>query len=121
VAAVVLVGPVLGENHSSESLKSAAPSPGTEDSLRRYISSLEQGRPNYEEMSPQLAAAVNRQLPKLKELIAGLGEFKSLTYEGTDSDGSDVYLAAFERGQLQWHIGPLIDGKVTYRRVRPVT
>ena len=54
-------------------------------------------------------------------LIGGLGEFKSLTYEGTDSDGSDVYLAAFERGQLQWHVGPLVDGKVTYRRVRPVT
>jgi uncharacterized membrane protein len=121
VAAVVLVGPVLGENHSSGPLKSAAPSPGTEDSLRRYIFSLEQGHPNYQEMSPQLAAAVNRQLPKLKELIGGLGEFKTLTYEGTDSDGSDVYLAAFERGQLQWHIGPLVDGKVTYRRVRPVT
>jgi uncharacterized membrane protein len=121
VAAVVLVGPVLGENHTSGPLKTAAPSPGTEDSLRRYIFSLEQGHPNYEEMSPQPAPAVNRQLPKLKELIGGLGEFKTLTYEGTDSDGSDVYLAAFERGQLHWHIGPLVDGKVTYRRVRPVT
>jgi uncharacterized membrane protein len=121
VAAVVLVGPALREIHSSGPLNSAAPNPGTEDSLRRYILSLEQAHPNYEEMSPQLAAAVNRQLPKLMELIGGLGEFKSLTYEGTDSDGSDVYLAAFERGQLQWHIGPLVDGKVTYRRVRPVT
>jgi hypothetical protein len=121
VAAIVLAVPNLGAEHAPGPLRSGAPSPGTEDALRRYIFSLETGRPNYEEMSPQLAAAVNRQLPKLEELIGGLGEFKTLTYEGTDSDGSEVYLAAFERGQLQWHTGPLVDGKVTYRRVRPVT
>ncbi len=106
---------------SSEPIRHSGPSAGTEGSLRRYIISLQQGHPNYDEMSPQLAAAVNQQLPKLEALISGLGALKSLTYEGTDPDGSDVYLAAFARGQLRWHIGPLVDGKVTYRRVRRVT
>jgi hypothetical protein len=59
-------------------------------------------------------------LPKIKALIEGLGEFRSLTYAGTDSDGSDVYVAAFVHGQLEWRIGPLIDGKVTYRHLRPM-
>jgi hypothetical protein len=101
-------------------LKSGPAGPGTEDSLRRYILSVAQGSPNYQEMSPQLAASVNRQLPKIKALIDGLGELKSLTYRGTDSDGADVYVAAFARGRLEWHIGPLVDGKVAYRHFRPL-
>jgi uncharacterized membrane protein len=132
VAIIVVIGPLLvqGVSHSAvsmplqpdrgEPLKSSPASPGTEDSLRRYILSLQQGHPNYEEMSPQLAATVKRQWPKIKALIDGVGEFKSLTYEGTDSDGSDVYLAAFALGRLEWHIGPLVDGKVIYRHFRPL-
>jgi uncharacterized membrane protein len=131
VAVILVIGPLLlqGASNSAismplqpddrgEPLKSRSASPGTEDSLRRYILSLQQGHPNYEEMSPRLAASVNRQLPKIKALVDGLGELKSLTYKGTDSDGSDVYVAAFARGRLEWHIGPLVDGKVTYRHFR---
>jgi hypothetical protein len=81
---------------------------------------LEQGHPNYEEMSAQLAAAVKEQLPKIMATINGLGEFTSLTYEGTDTVGADVYIAAFGRGRLEWHIGPLVDGKVAYRQFRPL-
>jgi hypothetical protein len=103
-----------------ETLKSGPGSPGTEESLRRYIYSLENGHPNYEEMSPRLAAALKLQLPKVMKIIAKLGDFKSLTYEGTNADGSDVYVAAFARGQLEWHVGPLVDGKVSYRNFRPL-
>jgi uncharacterized membrane protein len=101
-------------------LQNKGASPGTEESLRRYIQSLEQGHPNYDEMAPQLAAAVNRQLPKIMSTINGLGAFNSLTYEGTDKDGADVYIAAFARGRLEWHIGPLVDGKVAYRQFHPL-
>jgi uncharacterized membrane protein len=133
VAVIVIIGPLLVQGVSNsaiwrafesedrgEVLKNGPASPGTEDSLRRYILSLERGHPNYDEMSPQLAAAANRQLPKIMATINGLGEFKSLTYEGTDSGGSDVYVAAFARGRLEWHIGPLVDGKVLSRSFRPV-
>ena len=101
-------------------LRNKSASPGTEESVRRYILSLQQGHPNYVEMSPQLAAAVNRQLPKIMATINGLGEFTSLTYEGTDTVGADVYIAAFARGRLECHIGPLVDGKVAYRQFRPL-
>jgi uncharacterized membrane protein len=131
VAVIVVIGPLtmrggsvsaggvpLQPNNSGAPLQSKSPSPGSEESLRRYILSLEQGRPNYEEMSPQLAAAVSRQLPKVMATINGLREFKSLSYEGTDSAGLDVYIAEFARGRLEWHIGPLVDGKVTSRNFR---
>jgi uncharacterized membrane protein len=133
VAVVVVIGPLLVQGVSNsaigrpfesgdrgEALKNGPASPGTEDSLRRYILSLEQGHPNYDEMSPQLAAAVNRQLPKIMATINGSGEFNSLTYEGTDSGGSDVYLAVFARRRLEWHIGPLVGGKVISRNFRPL-
>jgi uncharacterized membrane protein len=133
MAVLFVIGPLLlqGVSNSAvsmplqpddrgEPLKSRQASPGTEDSLRRYLLSLQQGHPNYEEMSPQLAAAVRGQLPKIKAIMDELGEFKSLTYEGTDADGLDVYVAAFARGRLEWHIGPLVDGKATNRHFRPL-
>jgi hypothetical protein len=73
------------------------------------------GHPNYEEMSPKLATVVDIQLRQIMKLIAGLGDFKSLTYKGGDSDGTDVYVATFADGQLEWHIAPLDGGRVTTR------
>lgn len=96
-----------------------AASPGTEASLRRYIDSLESGQPNYAEMSPSLAAAVKRQLPAIMDTIRDVGTFRSLTYEGVDQNGSDVYDALFEHGRLEWHVAPLAgDGKVIERHFR---
>jgi hypothetical protein len=133
VAVIVVVGPLTlrgGSNlavggalqpaNPGVPLQNKSASPGTEESLRRYILSLEQGHPNYEDMSPQLATAVSQQLPQIMATINGLGEFKSLTYEGTDKVGADVYIAAFARGRLEWHIGPLVDGKVALRHFRPL-
>jgi uncharacterized membrane protein len=133
IAIIVVIGPMMarGISHSvtrmllqpndrGEPLAIGSASPGTEESLRRYILSLENGHPNYEEMSPQLAASVNGQLPKIVAIVDGLGQFKSLTYEGTDSSGLDVYVAAFARGRLEWHVGPLVEGKVTNRTFRPL-
>jgi hypothetical protein len=96
-------------------LKDRPAHPGTEDSLRRYIQSLERRHPNYEEMSPPLAAAVNVQLPAIMETIHRMGDFKSLTYTGASSDGADVYIATFAEGQIEWRIWPLENGKVTKR------
>lgn len=115
------------------------PSPGTEASLRRYINSLEIGRPNYDEMSPQVAAVVSRELPQIEQTIHKMGAFQSLTFKGAYSPypcGTrhisfrltsytpcapvlDVYDATFEHGQLEWHIAALDgDGRVVARGFR---
>jgi uncharacterized membrane protein len=133
VALVAVIGPLLlqGGTYSAiaepsqpdnrgEPLKSRSAGPATQESLRRYILSLQQGHPNYDEMSVPLAASVHRQFPKIAAMINELGEYQSLTYEGTDAAGSDVYLAAFARGRLEWHVGPLVDGKVSYRYFHPL-
>jgi uncharacterized membrane protein len=124
IAVTMAIGPMLGPPlraaHRDEPFKSRAASPGTEESLRRYIYSLKSGHPNYEEMSPKLAASVNLQLPKIMSTMTELGDFQSLTYQGTGSDDSDIYIATFARGRLEWHIGALVDGKVTSRYFRPL-
>ena len=93
-----------------------AASPGTADSLRRYIDSLEAGKPNYDEMSPQLAEVVRRQLPLIEDIIHHMGAFQSMVFKGVGRDGMDVYDVTFEHGQLEWRIAPLSpDGKVLSR------
>jgi hypothetical protein len=95
------------------------PSPGTEASLRRYIESLETGTPNYNEMSPALAALVHRQLPTILKVIKEMGEFRSLTFKGVGYDGRDVYYATFANGLIEWRVAPLsADGKVFLRGFR---
>jgi hypothetical protein len=117
VVALSLCGLIICVTSSAQGIGSETPSSGTEASLRRYIDALEKGQPNYDEMSPRLAAAVRQQLPQILQLIQKVGTFKSLTFKGVGSDGWDVYDAAFTSGLLEWHVKPLsADGKVEGRR-----
>jgi hypothetical protein len=117
VIALNLCGLIAWVTSSAQRTGNDTPSSGTETSLRRYIDALEKGEPNYNEMSPPLAAAVRRQLPAILQVIKKVGGFKSLTYKGVGSDGWDIYDATFANGLLEWHVKPLsADGKVEGRR-----
>ena len=95
-----------------------APSP-TAASLRRYIDSLEAGKPNYEEMSPLLADDVREKLPQIEAIIHDLGAFQSMVFKGVDDNGMDLYDVTFEHGRVEWFIAPLTsDGKVRRRGFR---
>jgi hypothetical protein len=97
-------------------IKAGKPAPGTEESLRRYIASLEKGAPNYQEMAPNLSAAVHEQLPMILQEIAGFGPLKSITFKSVSAAGMDVYDVDFENGKVTWMIAPLTaDGKVYMR------
>jgi hypothetical protein len=93
-----------------------APSPGTEDSLRRYIESLEKGRPNYDEMVPALAEIIHHQLPTLLAEIKRLGTLRSISFHEVSESDMDVYYVNFDYGTVAWEIAPLTeDGKVVGR------
>ena len=103
----------------SEAQAQSQPHPGTAASLRRYIDSLEVGKPNYDEMSPHLAKAVRQELPQIEEIIQSTGTFQSMFFVDVDRNGMDVYHVSFERGEIEWHIAPLSsDGKVERRHFR---
>jgi len=117
VVALSLCGLILCATSSAQGIGNEAVSSETEASLHRYIDALEKGQPNYDEMSPRLAAAVRQQLPQILQVIQKVGAFKSLTFKGVGSDGWDIYDAAFANGLLEWHVKPLsANGKVEGRR-----
>ena len=95
------------------------PHPDREASLRRYITSLQAGSPNYDDMDPTLAAAVRQNLPQLIGLIKSLGALQAIDFDHGDANGSDVYHVTFERGKAEWTVGELTaDGKAKSRRFR---
>jgi beta-lactamase regulating signal transducer with metallopeptidase domain len=98
------------------------PSPGTKASLLRWIRSVEDGRPNYDDMEPGLAAAALAQAPKIEAGFRQLGAFKTLSFVRVDPNGSNVYQGVFAHGRIEISIAPLApDGKVSgrYWRVLP--
>jgi BlaR1 peptidase M56 len=89
---------------------------GTKESLVRFIDSMQRGQPNYDEMSPELAAANRSQVSWSGPLMKSLGPLHSITFRTVNAQGWDVYDAAFEKGGVEFSIAPLTsDGKVTAR------
>lgn len=100
--------------------KADRPSPGTEDSVRRYIASLERGAPDYDEMEPRVAEETRQSLPADLATIRKMGTLKSLTFVAVNPTGEDVYDAAFEHGHVMVGPAPLdADGKVQFRSWSP--
>ncbi|HEX4177084.1 MAG TPA: hypothetical protein VHY57_01555 [Rhizomicrobium sp.] len=108
------------EDAMAARVKAGVPSPGTEDSVRRYIDSLEKGAPNYDEMEPRVADENRRQLPNQMAEIHRLGALQSLKFTSVTTNGMDVYDAAFEHGHVMVGLAPLdADGKVEFRSWSP--
>jgi hypothetical protein len=82
-----------------------APQAGSEDSLREYIVGLGQGQPNYEHMTPELAAFTRQQLPYDQAIVRKLGELRALSFRSRTRLGMDIYMAHFANGTAEWRIG----------------
>ena len=85
---------------------------GGEALLRRCIEALRLGKPDYEDMSPELADATRTQLPDLQKIITGLGDLKSIKLQRANPDGADIYEVAFQNGTVEWTIVVDKDGKL---------
>ncbi len=98
-------------------IRENTPSPGTDASLLRWIQSWQrQGRPNYEDMEPAVAAVAREEAPLTADLFQQLGSLKSLSFLRVNPVGMDVYLGTFAHGQATFNIGPLdSSGKVVSR------
>jgi Glyoxalase superfamily protein len=109
-------------------MSSTTPSPGTEAWLRRYIDAMQRGQPNYDEMTPELAAANRAQLLRSGRLMQSLGALQWLTFRAKDPSRTeragqlsltthsvDIFDAAFEKRRAEFIIGPLTaEGKVAF-------
>jgi bla regulator protein blaR1 len=87
-----------------EKVHKQTPNPQSEAMLRRMIDGIVAGKPNLQEMNPQLAAAIHNDLPKLQAKLAELGPVQSIQLLSVSSVGMDVYVVKHERGSSQWSL-----------------
>jgi len=90
-------------DRTAERVKSQSANPGTEPALRRLIDGIASGKPNYDEMSPALAAASRKQMASLQPL-ASLGAIQSIRFLGVGEQGEDVYTVKHDNGAAHWRI-----------------
>ena len=83
----------------------SAPQPGSEETLRQYIVALSQGHPDYDSMTPEVAAWTRGQLPFSQSILGKLGPLRALSFRAVSALGSDIYMAHFANGTAEWRIG----------------
>jgi bla regulator protein BlaR1 len=97
-----------------------SPQPGSEAAVRDIFERISKGKPaDYTKMSPELAAAVEQQAPMAAEQIGGLGALQSVTFQGVDPSGVDVYVVKFLSGSLLIHINLNSKGVITGLLMQP--
>jgi beta-lactamase regulating signal transducer with metallopeptidase domain len=100
-------------------VQSQASSPGSEAALRHLIAGLSTGKPNYDEMSPELATATRQQLSSLQTSLTYFGAVQSIEFRGVGTMGEDVYEVKHEHGLSRWRITLSSSGIITGALVTP--
>ncbi len=90
----------------------SAPIAGSEEMLRQYIEGLGRGEPNYDRMTPEVAAQTRAQLPMEQAIVAKLGALRAVSFRGATPSGNDIYMAHFANGTAEWRIGLVKDGMI---------
>lgn len=93
-------GPLAAGATASLVAPDAQPTPGTEAALRRLVTGLAKGAPDYGQLSPQFAEVVRRDLPMTHGLFTSLGELKAMTFHGRGAQGDDAYSLVFANGEV---------------------
>jgi hypothetical protein len=92
---------------------SAVPLQGSEAALVKFIGSVVSGRPEYDGMDRDLAAAVRCQLSPLEFHLRYLGAVVSRRFIEIDKVGWDVYELRHRRGRkTRWHVNLTADGRL---------
>jgi dienelactone hydrolase len=101
---------------------SAAASPdhsASEAALRRAISEIASGNPDYARMTTVLAGNIRQQLIQMEAIFKSWGDIRSITFKDTDVSRGDVYDITFANGTAEFNIGLTPDGKIAGIGVRP--
>jgi hypothetical protein len=93
-------------------LQRRSPVPGGEQALRDYIGALGHGAPNYDDMTPQVAAYTRQQLLLYQAVLARLGTLRAMSFRTVTASGNDIYIAHFTNGSAEWRIGLVKEGRI---------
>ena len=89
-----------------------APLAGSEDMLRQYIEAVGRGEPNYDRMTPEVAAQTRQQLPFNRAILSRLGALRAVSFRGVTGMGSDIYMTHFANGSAEWRIALVKGGAI---------
>ena len=89
-----------------------SPVPGSEQALHDYIDALARGTPNYDGMTPQVAAFTRQQLLLNRAVLAKLGTLRAMSFRAVTGAGNDLYIAHFTNGSAEWRIGLVKQDKI---------
>jgi hypothetical protein len=89
-----------------------SPMPGSEEALRRYIDALSRGEPDYDSMTPQVAAYTRQELVLNQAIMARLGTLRGVSFRGVTLTDNDIYIAYFANGSAEWRIALVKEGRI---------
>jgi hypothetical protein len=89
-----------------------APLAGTEAALRHMLQTIASGAPDYSDMTPQFAEAARPQEARVKALLSGFGELRSIAFRGPAANGGDDFDVTFATATWRFTILLTAEGKV---------
>ncbi len=98
-------------------IQDQTPMPGSDEAIRRFVTSTVAGNPDYSEMTPEYADGFRPFYPSLQKAYESLGAVRSITFRGVGEQGMDIYLVVFEKGVMQYRIA-VANGLITGLAVR---
>jgi hypothetical protein len=108
-----VVVPADAREQAARPARRTTPMPGSEQALRQYIDALGRGEPDYDGMTPQVAAYTRQELVLNQAILARLGTLRGMSFRGVSlSSGNDIYIAHFANGSAEWRVGLVKEGRI---------
>ncbi len=122
LALTATAAPALAQSDTAPTAAPADPAAVAkgEAALRTVIEQLRAGKPDYDAMSAEMKAGVEPQVGPIQQVIAGLGEVKSVSFAQMSPEGAMEYRVEFTGGLTQWMIHFDAAGKIDGLFFKPI-
>jgi CubicO group peptidase (beta-lactamase class C family) len=121
--ATVVANQILAAIHGEPPREPATrntPAPGAEAALRRFVTEVARGEPDYSRMGERLANTIRAQQAAAQARLQPLGAIDSVTFLNVDVSGNDVFSVRFADGTTMLFLIQLDQaGKVVAAGMRP--
>jgi hypothetical protein len=104
--------------HANVLVLAQVDTPKTEVVFRKTIQDLQQGKPDFNTMEPELQNAVKDQAQHTADIYRHLGTLQSLKYIGTQG-GNDMYRAVYQNAPVTYAIRLSPSGKISLLLLQP--
>jgi beta-lactamase regulating signal transducer with metallopeptidase domain len=96
-----------------------APMPGTREAVLRGIADLQNGTPNYDQMTPALRTKLRSNSALMSSALKALGAVETIFFRGVGPGGYDIYGLKFANGLAEIRVLLSADGKADDVIFRP--